>query len=118
MDLFTSAVLLHQWGLTKILTAPFAAFCDDNGNGAGCHTGLPTVNAGSNQVQDILKIAFAVLAALAVLFIVIAGLRFITAQGNPQEVSKAKSTIVYALVGLLVALLAEALVAFVLGKLN
>lgn len=94
----------------------FCDACQRQGHDAGC--GLPTVNAGSNQLNDILRIAFAVLAALAVLFIVIAGFRMIIAQGNPQEVSKAKSTIVYALAGLLVALLAEAFVAFVLGKLG
>ena len=94
----------------------FGGVCTNQGHDAGC--GLPTVNAGSNQLQAILSIAFATLAAVAVLFIVIAGLRMITAQGNPQEVSKAKSTIVYALAGLLVALLAEAFVAFVLGRLS
>ncbi len=91
-------------------------FCSTDG--AGCKTGLPPANANSGNLQNILQIAFAVLAALAVLFIVIAGLRFITGQGNPQEMSKAKSTIAYALVGLLVALLAEAIVAFTLGKLG
>jgi len=93
----------------------FAGICQSFGQGQGC--GLPTVNAGGNQVNDILRIAFAILAALAVLFIVIAGFRMVTSQGNPQEVSKAKSTIVYALVGLVVALLAEAIVAFILDKL-
>lgn len=81
-------------------------------------TNLPKVYAGSNQLQDILRIAFAVLGALAVLFIMLGALRFITAQGNPQEVSKAKSTIVYALIGLVVALVAEAIVSFTLGKLG
>lgn len=99
-----------------IIISNVADVCSDNGQHPGC--GLPTVDASSNQVHDILQIVFAILAALSVLFIVIAGLRFITAQGNPQEISKAKSTIAYALVGLLVALLAEALVAFTLGKLG
>lgn len=94
-----------------------ANFCDNGGDGAGCNTGLPTPNANSGDMQQILQIAFAVLAALAVVFIAVGGLRFITSQGNPQEVSKAKSTVVYALVGLLVALLAEAIVSFTLGNL-
>lgn len=98
------------------LSLYFGDTCQNQGHDSGC--GLPTVDAGSSQLNDILRIAFAVLAALAVLFIVIAGFRMIIAQGNPQEVSKAKSTIIYALAGLLVALLAEAFVAFVLGKLG
>lgn len=96
----------------------FGSDCS-NETGVNCgDNGLPRTVAGGSQLNDILRIVFAVLAALAVLFIVIAGLRFITAQGNPQEISKAKSTIAYALVGLLVALLAEAIVAFALGHLN
>ena len=84
--------------------------CGDNG--------LPQATATPGNLHNILQIAFAILAALAVLFIVIAGLRLITAQGNPQESSKARATIAYALVGLLVALLAEAIVAFALGRLG
>jgi cytochrome bd-type quinol oxidase subunit 2 len=84
---------------------------------SGFTTGLPHADANGSQLQTILQIVFGILAALAVLMIAIAGLRFITAQGNPQETSKARNTIVYALIGLLVAMVAEALVSFVLGKL-
>ncbi|MDB5164945.1 MAG: rane protein of unknown function [Candidatus Saccharibacteria bacterium] len=79
-------------------------------------TELPQAHANSTAIHDVLQIVFGVLGALAVLMIVIAGLRFITAQGNPQETAKARSTIVYAIVGLLVALMAEAIVSFVLGS--
>lgn len=89
--------------------------------GASCDTGLPKPgggDVGGAQLHDILQIAFGILAALAVLFIVIAGFRMVTAQGDPQQVGKARGTIAYALVGLLVALLAEAFVAFVLDSLT
>jgi hypothetical protein len=105
--------LLHPWSAISY----FGNSCTDL-TGNDCKTGLPQGAANSANLQNILQIVFAILAALSVLFIVIAGLRFITAQGNPQEVGKAKSTIVYALIGLLVALLAEAIVAFTLGKLG
>ena len=93
----------------------FAGICDNYGSN-GC--GLPMAGAGKSQLQDVLQIVFAVLAALAVLFIVIGGLRMVTSQGNPQETGKARATIIYAVVGLVVALLAEAFVAFILGKLS
>jgi type IV secretory pathway VirB2 component (pilin) len=97
-----------------VLMAAADAVC---GNGNVCETGLPNVDASHAQLQQILQIVFGILAALAVLMIVIAGLRFITAQGNPQENAKARNTIVYAVVGLLVALIAEIFVSFILGKL-
>ena len=107
MNNYLTNIATHQIG-----SGLCSYFNQDN----GC--GLPTVGAGSSQLQDILKIVFAILAALAVLFIVMGALRMVTSQGNPQEASKARSTIIYALVGLLVALLAEAIVAFVLGRLG
>jgi uncharacterized membrane protein len=95
----------------------FAGICDRYSDPGVQGCGLPTTTAGSPQLQDILQIAFGILAALAVLFIVIGGLRLVTSQGNPQESGKARATVVYAVVGLIVALLAEAFVSFVLGSL-
>jgi hypothetical protein len=88
------------------------------GASTGCDTGLPVVSASSTQVQQILQIVFGILSALAVLMTVIAGFRYVIAQGNPQEITKAKNTIIYSLVGLVVALTAEAIVTFVLGSLT
>ena len=80
-------------------------------------TNLPSPSAGNDQLQQILTIVFGVAAALAVLMIVVAGLRFVVGQGNPQEVAKARSTIIYAVAGLLIALTAEAIVSLAIGKL-
>lgn len=93
-----------------------AADCSEGTSNLYCETNLPKVGAGTTQVQQILAIVFGAIAALAVLMIVIAGLRMITAQGNPQEVAKARSTILYAIIGLVIALTAEAIVALTLGK--
>lgn len=108
-----SLFLLHPWSAVSY----FGNACTDL-TGADCKTGLPQGAANSGNLHNILQIVFAILAAVSVLFIVMAGLRLITSQGNPQEASKARATIAYALVGLIVALLAEAIVAFVLDRLG
>jgi uncharacterized membrane protein YuzA (DUF378 family) len=82
-----------------------------------CDTGLPTINATSNETQQILQVLFGILAVIAILFVVIGGLRFVLSRGNPEDSSKARSTIIYALVGLAIALSAEGLITFVLDKL-
>lgn len=69
---------------------------------------------GNNDLQTALSIFFGVIAAVAVLMIVISGFRMIVGEGNPQEVSKARSTILYAVIGLFVSLSAQAIVALVL----
>ena len=52
---------------------------------------------------------------VAVIFIVLAGLQFITAGGNPDAISEARTKLMYAAVGIAVALLARA-VPFVISS--
>lgn len=97
---------------TLIWKSLAASACDAQGD---C-TGLPTVGASSDNLHSLLQVVFGVLAALAVLMVTIAALNFINAQGDPAKVTKARNTIIYALVGLVLSLSAEAIVTFVLGK--
>ena len=80
-------------------------------------TGLPNVTADSNQVQQVLQIVFAVIGVVALIFVIIGGIQFITSQGDPQSATRGRQTVIYAVIGLVIALAAEALVIFVLGKL-
>lgn len=54
-----------------------------------------------------------ILGIAAVIVIVIGGLRYATANGDPQKITSAKNTIMYAVVGLIVAVMAWAIVTFV-----
>ena len=51
---------------------------------------------------------------LAVVMIIIGGINYALSQGDPGKVKKAKDTILYGIVGLVVSLLAFAIVQFVL----
>ena len=50
---------------------------------------------------------------VAVLFIIIGGLRFITSNGDSNQASQARNTVLYAVIGLVVAIMAYAIVNFV-----
>lgn len=52
------------------------------------------------------------LALVAVIFIIIAGIRLIVSQGDEEQKDKAKKTILYVIIGLLVILFARVLVGF------
>ena len=72
------------------------------------------------QVADLSLIALAVLdivlrlaGLVAVTFVVYGGIKFITSQGDPEGSKKARQTIINALIGLVIALFATTLVAFV-----
>jgi hypothetical protein len=79
--------------------------------------GLPQEAAGTGNIKNILGIAFGIIGGLALLMIVISAFRYIISDGDPQRMSKAKSGVIYALVGLVVAISAEAIVSFVGNRL-
>lgn len=78
---------------------------------------IPKVEAGSSQLQSILQIVFAIIGVIAVVYIVLAGFKLITSLGNPEALAKARQTIIFAAIGLAVALSAELIVSIFLGKL-
>jgi hypothetical protein len=57
-----------------------------------------------------------VVGAVAVIMIVIGGLRYVISGGDATQVQGAKNTILYALVGIIIAILAYAAVNFVIGS--
>jgi hypothetical protein len=81
----------------------------------GCDT-----PAGEKGVDDVVALVVNILSALvaiaAVLVIVFAGFRYVIAMGDSSKISSAKDTIIYAIVGLLVAGMAQVIVRFVLTK--
>ena len=66
------------------------------------------------QLQLILNVALGVIGFVAVVMIVVGGLQYTTSSGDTGKVTKAKNTIMYGVIGLVVALLAFAIVNFVL----
>ena len=67
-------------------------------------------------VTFILNGVIAIVGILAVGMLVVAGQRYITSGGDPGKVQQAKSMIIYSLVGLIIAILAFAIVNFILGS--
>ena len=71
---------------------------------------------GGSDIQKLLTLVFTVAGSIAVILVIIGGIKYITSQGDPQSVSKAKQTIIYALVGLIICIFAVAIVQFVIGR--
>ena len=53
---------------------------------------------------------FGILIVVAVIFLILAAFNFITAGGDPEKVGTARSQVMYAIIGLIVAILARGLV--------
>ena len=57
-----------------------------------------------NRVKNVITVVFVWVGVIAVVVIVISGIRYITSQGNPEAVKRAKNGILYASIGLVVTL--------------
>ena len=78
----------------------------------GC---LPHVQANHLTLAIVSNIAFTLIGAIFTIIVIIAGLKFITSSGKPEEIAKAKDTIIYASVGVVICILAVTIVSFVAG---
>ncbi len=68
-------------------------------------------------IKTIVNTLLYVLGAVSVIMIIIGGIRYTTSMGEAKDIEGAKNTVMYAVVGLVVALLAYAIVNFVVVKL-
>lgn len=81
----------------------------------GANLGIPEQGNLFNYILAIVNIMLALTGVAAGVFIVIAGIRYITSMGDPQEAEKAKKAIMYAVIGLIVIGLSAVLVNTVLS---
>ena len=72
-----------------------------------------TVN---KNVSRALNLFSSVVGIIAVVMIIIGGVRYITSNGDSGNVNNAKNTILYAIIGLVVVALAQIIVRFVLAR--
>lgn len=79
--------------------------------------GIPRVALDNNVIPVLLTLTFTVIGGLSVLFIIIGAIRYATSNGEQKEISQAKNTILFSVIGLIVSLSAVALIQFVLGRL-
>jgi len=83
--------------------------------GTDCSGGQAT-----NKLNSIIKLVInlfsLIVGIVSVIMIIIGGLKYITSGGEASNISGAKNTIIYAIVGLVIVALAQFIVHFVLGK--
>lgn len=80
---------------------------------------LPNSNGFTDSnVQAIFNTAYALAGIVAAGFIVYGGIQYIIAKGEPGKIAKAKETIIYAVIGLIVVSLAAAITAFIVTAIS
>lgn len=96
---------------TPTLAASASSEILSGANATGAQTGNPT-NV-SSIIETTINILLFAVGILSVIMIIYAGIRYVTSAGNSQSVSAAKNTLIYSIVGLVIAIVAYALVDWV-----
>jgi hypothetical protein len=95
--------------------------CGTTGNFATSGTtacgSTQSANSSVNQLlTDAVNIFSVVVGVVAVIMIIVGGFKYITSGGDSSKVSSAQSTILYAIIGLVVVVLSQVIVHFVLSR--
>lgn len=106
-------------GLASAVSQPAMAngFGDEINKGLEQVGGQQTADAGS-IIKTIVNALLFLIGVVAVIMIIWAGVQYTTSAGDSSKVATAKNTIVYAVVGLIVAIFAYAIVNFVVSTFN
>ncbi len=68
------------------------------------------------RVWDLLEYAYMIAGIVAVIFIIKGGFEYLTSQGDPGKTRKATQSIIYAVVGLVIVILAAVITSFVITR--
>lgn len=83
-------------------------------------TGVPETLFGEEDsiFTTIVNVLLFIIGAICVIMLIWGGIRYTTSAGNAASVTAAKNTIMYAIIGLVIAFLAFAIVNWVLGAID
>ncbi|MGB3024166.1 MAG: pilin [Candidatus Saccharimonadales bacterium] len=86
--------------------------------------GVTAVGGGDNStsltdlIKSVINILLYIGGVIAVIMIIIGGIKYITSNGDTGQVTSAKNTIMYAIIGLVVAIIAFAIVNWVIESIS
>lgn len=129
---FLEWTILASWLVAGLAALPVAAINDagatDSGGAAGGSSFSQEAKRGLQEIggdksadlptiaKTIINFLLFLVGAIAVVIIVYAGFQYVTSAGDSSKVATAKNTIIYAVIGLIVAIMAYAIVNFVVDS--
>lgn len=122
MKKITKNIIRAFMGISALMTlgaGKVMALTIQEGAEAARAEGMPAELIGPEGVfTKFTNIALGIIGALSVIMLVWGGLRYILSGGDSKKVTDAKNTILYAIIGLIISVLAYAIVNFVLNTLS
>lgn len=77
---------------------------------------IPKVQIDGATLEAVYNGVLVIAGIVSVIFIIVGGIKYSLSSGDPSEVSKAKNTILYSIIGLVVVMSAFAIIRFVTGS--
>lgn len=123
--LLTSLIAVFSFGafLAPATATVYAAStsninCGVTGNltGENCTVTDEGSNTVTKTIQTVIRMFQIIVGLISVFMIIFGGLKYITSGGSDAAVKSAKNTILYAVIGLVIVAIAEAIVQFVLKR--
>lgn len=114
MTLLSGGVLLAAASAPSAMAIELFPTC----NGPSANTAVckaTKTDSVDKLVVDITGILMWILGIVAVIMIVIGGFKYVTSNGDANAIQSAKNTILYSVIGLVVAILGQTIVKFVVG---
>lgn len=71
-----------------------------------------------DAIVKVIKVVLDFMTLIAVVMIIVAGIRYIISQGEESEKDKAKKQIIYVIIGLIIILVARAIVTFLISDIG
>ena len=107
--------IIYQTGNTEIAGAVNSEITSGmNATSAG--TSTPT--DANVVIKNVTNIMFFIIGAVSVIMLIYGGIRYTTSGGNTNSVTAAKNTVIYSIVGLVISILAYAIVNFVVTNIK
>ena len=107
--------IIYQTGNTEIAGAINSEITSGmNATSAG--TSTPT--DANVVIKNVTNIMFFIIGAVSVIMLIYGGIRYTTSGGNANSVTAAKNTVIYSIVGLVISILACAIVNFVVTNIE
>ena len=110
------ALPVIAFGVTTLTADSASAQLDlESGINSAKGTGTPdNVTEDDGLIKKVVNLLLWAIGIISVIMIIIGGIRYATSNGDSNQVTAAKNTIMYAVIGLVIAIFAYAIVNFVL----
>ena len=109
------ALPVIAFGVTTLVADSASAQLDlESGINSAKGTGTPdNVTEDDGLIKKVVNLLLWAIGIISVIMIIIGGIRYATSNGDSNQVTAAKNTIMYAVIGLVIAIFAYAIVKFV-----